>query len=200
LACEAIWDECDFLMNDFNAKHDSWNPTPRPGRMCISDCQGMWVTEFCNGNGLRVQTVIRCTFRNITASDVFIRNSEMRVSYHGKAGIEHAAVIVRLDVNELVDMRRRRPARRRIQASDCDDILEPVDFGCDIEMWLRLKCGVDALTRSEKNVGQCPFWNHDLQCICSDLNRLSHIKRRLLAVSDHYKVVRSVDKAMLWRS
>ena len=41
LGCEATWDGCDFLMGDFNAKHDKWNPTLRPGSMQISDCRGL---------------------------------------------------------------------------------------------------------------------------------------------------------------
>jgi len=48
LACEATWDDCDFLVGDFNAKHDEWNPIPRPGSMQISDCHGLWLTRFCH--------------------------------------------------------------------------------------------------------------------------------------------------------
>jgi len=48
LACEATWDDCDFLMGDFNAKHDDRNPFPRPGSMQISDCRGLWLARFCD--------------------------------------------------------------------------------------------------------------------------------------------------------
>jgi len=53
-ACEVTWDDCEFLMGDFNTKHDSWNPNPRHGSMNIADCHGLWLTLFCNRNGLRV--------------------------------------------------------------------------------------------------------------------------------------------------
>ena len=138
-----------------------------------------------------------CTFRNISAIDLFIRNSETRVSYDGKAGLEHVAVIARLEVTEPVDMARRQPAWRNIPASDYDDILEYVDSGRDEEMWLRLRSGVDALPRSSRSVSRCPFWTPDLQPIRSDLNRMRQIRRRLPAVSDDYNVVRRVYRAML---
>jgi len=38
---EATWDGCDFLMGDFNAKHDEWSPNPRLGSMNISNCHGL---------------------------------------------------------------------------------------------------------------------------------------------------------------
>jgi len=129
-ACEATWDDCDFLMGDFNAKHDSWNHDSRTGRKnAISDCRGLWLTQFCNRNGLRVHPPMGCTFRNISAIDLFIGRSTTRVSYDGKVGLEHIAVIARLEVDEPTDMVRRRPAWKKIPASDCDDILANVDLG-----------------------------------------------------------------------
>jgi len=133
-ACEATWDDCDFLMGDFNAKHDDWNPNPRTGSINIADCRGLWLTQFCNRTGLRVHPPSGCTFRNISAIDLFIGNSETRVSYDGKAGLEHVAIIARLEVDEPIDMVRRRPAWRNIPVSDCDDILEHVNSGRDEEM------------------------------------------------------------------
>jgi len=124
---EMAWDDCDFLMGDFNAKHDDWNPFPRPGNMHISDCHGLWLSGFCDRNGLRVHPPKGCTFRNISAIDLFIGSSTTRVSYNGKTGLEHVAVIARLEVDEPTDMVRRRPAWRKIPASDCDDILTHVD-------------------------------------------------------------------------
>jgi len=59
---------------------------------------------------------------------------------------------------------------------------------------------VDALPRSGRKVGRCPFWNSDLQRIRSDLNRMRRIKRGLPVVSDNYNVVRRVYRAMLLRS
>jgi len=41
LAYEATWNDCDFLMGDFNAKHDDWNPNPKHGSMNIADCHGL---------------------------------------------------------------------------------------------------------------------------------------------------------------
>ena len=133
---------------------------------------------------------VGCTFRDISAIDLFIRNSDTRVSYDGKAGLEHVGVIVRLEIDEPVDMIRRRPSWWNIPASSCDDILEHVDSGGDEEMWLRLRGGVDALPRSGRNVGRCPFWNPDLQRIRSDLNRMRRIRRPLLMASDDYTVLR----------
>jgi len=109
-ACEATWDDCDFLMGDLNAKPEEWNPNPRPGRMCISDCHGLWLFQFCDRNGLRVHPPVGCTFRNISVIDLFIGKSATRVSYDGKAGLEHVAVIARLEVDEPIDMVRRRPS------------------------------------------------------------------------------------------
>jgi len=200
LACEAAWDGCDFLMGDFNAKHDDWNPFPRPGSIQISDCRGLWLARFCDRTGLRVQTPTGCTFRNISAIDLFVGCSETRVSYDGKAGLEHVAVIARLEVDEPADMVRRRPAWKNIPASDCDDILEHVDSGSDEGMWSRLRSGVDALPRCGRKVGRCPFWNPDLQWIRSDLNHLRRVRRRLPTVSDDYNVVRRVYRAMLLKS
>jgi len=141
-----------------------------------------------------------CTFQNVSAIDCFIGNSETRVSYDGKAGLEHVAVIARLEVNEPTDMVSRRPAWRNIPACDCDDILEHVDSRHNEEMWLRLRSAVDSLLRSGRSVGRCPFWNPDLQRIRSDLNRLRRIKQRLPTVSDNYNVLRRVYRAMLLRS
>ena len=199
-ACEATWDGCDFLMGDFNARHDDWNPTPRPGSMHISDCRGLWLSQFCDRTRLQVHCPSGCTFRNISAIDLFVGNSVTRVLYDGKAGLEHVAVIARLEVDEPADVVRRRPAWRSIPASDCDKILGHVDSGGDEEMWTRLRNGVDELPRSGRGVGRCPFWNPDLQRIRSDFNRMRRIRRRLPTASDEYNVVRRVYRAMLLRS
>jgi len=140
------------------------------------------------------------TFRNISAIHLFIRNLTTRVSWDGKAGLEHVAVIARLEVAEPVEMIRRPPSRRNIPASDCDKILEHVDSGGDEEMCSRLRGGVDTLPRSGRNVGRCPFWNPDLQRIGSDLNHMRQVRRRFPMASDDYKVVRRVYRAMLLRS
>jgi len=87
-----------------------------------------------------------------------------------------------------------------ILASDCDDIQEHVASGSDEDMWTRLRSGVDALPRSGKSVGKCHFWNSDLQCIRSDLNRMRWIRHRFLTVSDDYNLIRRVYRAMLLRS
>ena len=128
------------------------------------------------------------------------RNMYTCYTYDGKAGLEHVAIIARLEVDEPVDLVRRWPDWRNIPASNCDDILEHVDSGGDEAMWSRLRSGVDALPRSGRSVGRCPFWNPDLQRIWSDLNRMRRIKRRLPTVSDDYNVVRRVYRAMLLRS
>jgi len=104
LACEATWDDCDFLMGDFNAKHNEWNPNPRLGNMHISDCQGLWLARFCDRKGLQVHPLTGCTFSHISAIDLFIGCSKTRVSYDGKAGLEHVAVITRQEVDELINM------------------------------------------------------------------------------------------------
>jgi len=59
---------------------------------------------------------------------------------------------------------------------------------------------VDALPRSGRSVGRCPFWNPDLQRLRSDLNRMRRIRRRLPVASDEYNIVRRVYRAMLLRS
>ena len=87
-------------------------------------------------------------------------------------------------MDELVDMVRRRPSQRNIPASDCDKILEHVDSGGDEEMWSRLRSGVDALPRSGRNVGRCPFWNPDEQPIRTDLNHMRRVRRQLPVASD----------------
>ena len=200
LACEATWDACDFLSGDFNAKHDEWNPNPKHGSMNMADCRGLLLTRFGDQNSLRVHPPKGFTFRYVSAIDLFIGNLKTRVSYAGKAGLELVAVVARLEVDKPVDVTRERPAWRNIPASDCDDILEHVESGRDEEMWLRLRGGVDALPRSRRNVGRCPFWKPDLQRIRSDLNHHRRIRRRLLAVSDDYNVVRRVYRAMLLKS
>jgi len=116
-ACEAISHDSDFLMGDFNAKHEEWDPNPRPGRMCMSDCHCPWLFQFCDRNGLQVHPPVRWTFRNISGIDLFIRKLATRVSYDGKAGLEHVAVIARLEVGEPIVMVRRRPSWRNIPAS-----------------------------------------------------------------------------------
>jgi len=199
-ACEATWVGCDFLMGDFNAKHDEWNPYPKRGSMNIADCRGSWLARFCDRNGLRVHSPMGFTFWNVSAIDLFLGKSVTRVSYEGKGGLEHVAVIARLEVDEPVDMVRRRLSWRNIPASDCDKILEHVDSGGDEEMWSRLRSGVDALPRSGRNVGRCPFWNPDLQRIGTDLNYMRRVRRRLPMASDDYNVVRRVYRAMLLRS
>ena len=168
--------------------------------MHMSDCHGLWLTQFSDQKGLLVHPPTGYTFRNISSIDLFIGSSNTRVSYDGKAGLEHGAIIARVNVDEPTAMVRRRPAWRNVPASDCDDILEHVDSGRDEEMCLRLRSGVDALPRSGRTVGRCPFWNPDLQHICSDLNRMRQIKRRLPVVSDDYHLVRPVYRAVLLRS
>jgi len=59
---------------------------------------------------------------------------------------------------------------------------------------------VDALLRSGRNVGWCPFWSPGIQRIRSNLNRMRWIRRRLPPGSDDYNVVRRVYRAMLLRS
>ena len=59
---------------------------------------------------------------------------------------------------------------------------------------------MDALPRSGRNVGRCPFWNPDLQRIRSALNRMRRIRRRLPIASDDYNVVPRVYRAMVLRS
>ena len=102
--------------------------------MHISDCHGLWLTEFCDRNGLRVHPPTGCTFRDISAIDLFIWNSNTRVLYDGRAGLEHVAVVARLEVDGPNYIVKRRPAWRNISASDCDDIQEHVDSGQDVEM------------------------------------------------------------------
>jgi len=200
LACEATWIDCDFLMGDFNAKHNDWNLNSRTGRKnAISDCRSSWLTQFCDRQGLQVHPPTGCMFRDVSAIDLFIGSSKTRVSYDWKAGLEHVAVIARLEVDELIDMVRRRPSWRNIPASSCDEILEHVDSGSDEEMWL-MRGGVDPLPRSGRNISRCPFWNPDLQRIRSELNRMRRIRRRLPVTSDDYNVVRRVYRAMLLRS
>jgi len=116
--CEATWDDCDFLMGDFNARHDSWNPYPSQGSMNIADYHGLWLTLFCDRKRLLVHPPIGYTFRNVSAIDLFVGRSMTRVSYDGKAGLEHVAIIARLEIDEPVDMARRRPSWRNIPASD----------------------------------------------------------------------------------
>jgi len=158
LACEATWDDCDFLMGDFNAKHDDWNMDSRTGRKnAISDSRSLWLTQFCDRKGLRVHSPAGCTFRNISAIDLIVGRLNMKVSYNGKAGLEHVAVVARLEIDVPTDMVRRRPAWRNVPASDCDDILEHVDSGSDVEMWLRLRSAVDALPRAGRNVRLVPL-------------------------------------------
>jgi len=72
--------------------------------MNIADCHGLWLTRFCNRNGLRVHPPPGCTFRDISAIDLFIGKSTTRFSYDGKAGLEHVAVIARLEADEPIDM------------------------------------------------------------------------------------------------
>ena len=122
------------------------------------------------------------------------------MSYDGKAGLEHVAVIARLEIDQRDDLVRRRPAWQKISASDCDRILDHVAAGGDEEMWTRLRGGVDALPRSGKDIGRCPFWNTDLQRIRADLNRLRRIMRKFPVVSNDYNVIRRVYRAMLLRS
>jgi len=95
---------------------------------------------------------------------------------------------------------RRRPALRKIAASDCDNILEYVAAGSEDGMWTRLSSGVDALPWSGTNISRCPFWNPDLQRIRTDLNRMRRIRKRFPVVADDHHVIRRVYFAMLVRS
>ena len=176
-------------MGDFNAKYNDWNPNRRSASLHICDCHGLWLTQFCDRNGLQVHPPMGCTFRTISTIDLFFGNSVTSVSYDGKPGLDHVAVIARLEVDKPTDMIRQRPAWRNIPASGCDDILEHVDSGRDEEMWLRLRSDVDAIRSSGRQVGQCRFWNPNLQRIRADLNRMRWIKQRWPIVSDDYIVV-----------
>jgi len=197
-AFEPTWVDCSFLMGEFNARQSDWDPNPSGGS---ARGHGIWLKRFCDRHGLLVHSPGQKTFRNISVIDLFIGTGDTRVSYDTKAGLEHAAIIARLEIDEPVDLARRRPASRRIPASDCDDILEHVDSGEDEGMWERLREGVDALPRAGMRVGRCHFWNPDLQRIRSDLNCMRRVRRRRLpAVSDEYNVVRRVYRAMLLRS
>ena len=107
LAGETTWVDCDYLMGDFHARHPDWNPHPRSGSMHISDCHDLGLTQFCDRYGLRVHPPTGCTFRNISAIDLLVGKAPTRVSYDGKAGLEHVAVIARLEVDEPTDLVRR---------------------------------------------------------------------------------------------
>jgi len=178
-AIEQTWEDCDALMDDFNARHASWDLLPRPGSMHINDCRGNWLSDLCDRNHLSVRPPGCYTFRSISTIDLFIGAPGTRVSYDGKAGLEHVAVIARLVIDQPDDLVQRPPAWRKISASDCDDILDHVAAGSDEGMWTRLKGGVAAPPRSGRDVGRCPFWNPDLQRIRTDLNRMRWIKRKL---------------------
>jgi len=104
LAAEATWDDCQFLMGDFNGKNISWNVTWKAGTVNISDCDGMWLSQFCDRKGVLIHPPARPTLRNISAIDLFICASRTRVAYDGTAGLEHPAVIARLKADEPVDM------------------------------------------------------------------------------------------------
>jgi len=200
VAIEMTWEGCDALMGDFNARYASWDLLLRPGSMHINDCWGAWLSSFCDRHDLSVRPPGCSTFRSVNTIDLFIGAPGTWVSYDGKAGLEHVAVIARLEISEPDDLVRRRPAWRKIDASSCDDILDHVAAGSDDGMWTRLRSSVDPLLRSGRNIGRCPFWNPDLQRIRADLNRMRRVKRKYPVVSDDYNVIHRVYRAMLLRS
>jgi len=79
-ACEATWEGCEFLLGDFNAKQDEWNPNPKHGSMNIADSHGSWLARFCNRNGLRIHPPMGFMFQNVSAIDLFVGKSITRLS------------------------------------------------------------------------------------------------------------------------
>jgi len=91
-------------MGDFNARHASCDLLPRPGSMQISDCRGAWLSSFCDQHHFSVHPPPGCyTFRSVSTIDIFIGAPGTRVSYDGKSGLEHVAVIARLEISEPDD-------------------------------------------------------------------------------------------------
>ena len=194
---ERTWDTCEYLMGDFNARHDRWNHHLRQSSS-YADSRGGWLSDYCDNRGLMIDTPGCFTFRNVSTIDLFVGTPGVRVSYNGKAGLEHVAVIARLAVEEPADMVRRRPAWRRIPPSDIDSILDQVDSCGTEDMWEGLRSGVDALPRSGWGVSRCSFWNDDLSRIHRDLNHVRRNRKR--TASDEYNTIRRVYRAMLLRS
>ena len=197
-AIEPSWNACDYLIGNFNARHDRWNHVLRMGTMSLADCRGGWLSDYCDNRGLMINSPGCFTFRNVSTIDLFVGSSDIRVSYNGKAGLEHVAVIARLEVEEPADITRRKPAWRKIPPTDINGILDQVNSGSDEDIWSRLRSGVDALPRSGRGVGRCSFWNDDLGRIHSDLNRIRRYPKR--TALHEYNTVRRVYRAMLLKS
>ena len=194
---ELTWDTYEYLIGDFNARHDRWNHLVRQSSS-YADSRGRWLSDYCDNWGLMVDILGCFTFRNISTIDLFVGPSDICVSYNKKVGLEHVAVIARLEIEEPADMTKWKPAWRKIPPTDIDGILDWVDSGSEEDMWERLRSGVDALLRSGRGVGRCSFWNGDPGRIHSDLNRVQRYRKR--TASDEYNTVHRVYRAMLLRS
>ena len=197
-AIECSWNACDYLMGDFNTKHDRWNHLVGQGGGYVSDYRGKWLSDYCDNRGLMIDILSCFTFRNVSTIDLFVGPSDVRVSYNGKAGLEHVTVVARLEVEEPADMTRRRPAWRRVQPAAINTILDQVDAGSSGNMWTRLRGDVDALPKSGWGVNRCSFWNDDLSRIHRDLNHVRRNRKR--TASDEYNVIWRMYRAMLLRS
>ena len=106
LAIKHSWDACDYLMGDFNEKHDRWNHVVGRNGGYISDLHGVWLSDYCDNRGLMIDIPGCFTFRNVSTIDLFVGPSDVQVSYNGKAGLEHIAIIARLEIEEPANMTR----------------------------------------------------------------------------------------------
>jgi len=187
------WNGCRLLCGDFNARHPRWDMgCGQPNSL------GRWLDSYCGREGHDVWTPPGPTFRSVSAIDLVIGRGLSKISYSDKAGLEHLGIIIRIRMDDPIDLVRSRPDWRRVDTSLCDDILDSTMDGDDGGMWGRLRHGVDALPRSKPGLRGCTFWNEDLSRIRKDLNRVRRL--RSFTMSCEYNMIRCVYRAMLLKA
>jgi len=116
---ELAWDGCQLLCGDFNARHPRWDMgCQQPNNI------GRWRDEYSTGTGQDVWTPPGHTFRSVSAIDLVPGHDSSKISYSDKAGLEHLGVVIRIRMDDHVDLVRSRPDWRQVGASQYDEVLD----------------------------------------------------------------------------
>ena len=158
------WDGCDVLFGDFNARHASWDPN-----LTYYHGYGNWMREWADNNGYQVHQPRFPTFKGSSFIDLVISKGRVKFCYDDKAGLEHAGILVRISVDEPVNLVRKRPAWKRIDGEKLDISLRDLSNSHDEDIWSGVRDIVDGLPRARVGRVECRYWSVELERMRRDI-------------------------------
>jgi len=157
---------CDIIIGDFNAR--------LPGPMLTRDGEcnhGRWLSNFITLHGFTQSTPDEPRFWGVSTIDHCISRHPMNSQYHYRAGLEHAGVFFRLQADLPPDMMRKRPDWNKCNENELAVGLCELSEYAPNERWGKLRLLVDELPRRRAGLGQCKFWNNELEKMRLDVRR-----------------------------